>query len=106
MGTSLSGRQGGTDGVGRDGRHENNRVFTGHPSVGKEGTMHALLRSLTMDEAKKITSGYEATEAWESRKALCRHYEPVMALQKHKVLEYYLTIVSAQQRVRRRQRGR
>ena len=49
--------------------------------------MHALLRSLTAGEAKKITSGHEIEEAWEAWRALCKHYEPVMAVQNHQVLK-------------------
>ena len=52
----------------------------GGQAAESKATMHALLRSLTVGEAKKITSGYEATEAWESWKVLCKHYEPGMAV--------------------------
>ena len=54
--------------------------------------MHALLRSLTVGEARRITSGYEAADVWEAWKALCKHYEPVMAFQKYQALDFYLTL--------------
>ena len=67
-------------------------VCLGAQAADGKATMHALLRSLTTGEAKKITSGYESTEAWESWKALCKHYEPVMAVQKHQALDHYLAL--------------
>ena len=45
-----------------------------------------------MGEAKKIASGYEVSEAWESWKNLCKHYGPVMAAQNHHGLEHYLSL--------------
>ena len=66
--------------------------FLGPQASESRATMHALLRSLTVGEAKKITSGYEVSEVCDSWKALCKHYEPVMAVQKHQALEYYLAI--------------
>ena len=64
----------------------------GRHSTECKATMHALLRSLTVGEPKKITSGYEVGEAWESWKALCKHYEPVMAAQNHHASEHNLSL--------------
>ena len=64
----------------------------GRQAEESKATMHAQLRSLTVGEAKKITSGYEVDEAWESWRALCKHYEPVMAVQNHQALEHYLNL--------------
>ena len=55
----------------------------GRQAAEGKATMHALLRTLTAGEARKITSGYEADEAWASWRSLCKHYEPVMAVQNH-----------------------
>ena len=64
----------------------------GNHAADNRVTMHALLRSFTVGEARRITSGYEAAQVWEAWKALCKHYEPVMAVQKHQALDHDLAL--------------